>query len=82
MLLSLADLGKAQEYAAMLQTFTRPDAANLGYRAPPAMIASLVAQLEEFDNRYRTQWQTAEGTSSDAKNFRRELVHIRKALAY
>src|SRR5262249_28847254 len=29
-LLSLTDLGKAQEYAAMLQTFTRPDAASLG----------------------------------------------------
>jgi signal transduction histidine kinase len=73
-LLSLADLGKAQEYAAELQTFTRPGAADLGYRAPRAMIAGLVGQLEEFDNRYRTQWQTAEGTSDDAKNFRRELV--------
>lgn len=73
-LLSLADLGKAQEDAAELQTFTRPDAANLGYRAPPAMIAGLVGQLDEFEDRYRTQWQTAEGTSDDAKNFRRELV--------
>ena len=78
-LLSLADLGKAQQYAATLQTFTRPDAANLGYRAPPAMIASLVGQLEEFDNRYRTQWQTAEGTSNDAKNFRLELVQVGKS---
>jgi signal transduction histidine kinase len=73
-LLSLADLGKAQENADTLQTFTRPDAADLGYRAPPAMIAGLVKELEEFDSRYRTQWQTAEGTSSDAKNFRNELV--------
>jgi signal transduction histidine kinase len=78
-LLSLADLGKAQEYAATLQTFTRPDAARLGYRAPSAMIASLVGQLEEFDNRYRMQWQTAEGTSNDAKNFRRELVQVGKS---
>jgi signal transduction histidine kinase len=78
-LLSLADLGKAQEYAATLQTFTRPDAASLGYRAPSAMIGSLVRQLEEFDNRYRTQWQTAEGTSNDAKNFRRELVQAGKS---
>jgi hypothetical protein len=75
-LLSLADLGKAQEYAAMLQTFTQPDAASFGYRAPSAMIASLVALLEEFDNRYRTQWETAEGTSNDAKNFRLELVQV------
>src|SRR5262247_610720 len=78
-LLSLADLGKAQEYAATLQTFTRPDAARLGYRAPSAMIATLVGQLEEFSNRYRTHWQTAEGTSDDAKNFRRELVHVGKS---
>src|SRR5262245_45517893 len=78
-LLSLADLGKAQEYAATLQTFTQRDAASLGYRAPSAMIASLVGQLEEFDNRYRTQWQTAEGTSNDAKNFRRELVQAGKS---
>src|SRR5262249_36245128 len=78
-LLSLADLGKAQEYAATLQTFTRPDAASLGYRAPSAMIVNLVGQLEEFENRYRTQWQTAEGTSNDAENFRRELVHVGKS---
>jgi signal transduction histidine kinase len=78
-LLSLADLGKAQENAATLQTFTRPDAAILGYRAPSAMIASLVGQLEAFDDRYRTQWQTAEGTSDDARNFRRELVQAGKS---
>jgi signal transduction histidine kinase len=74
-LLSLADLGKAQENAATLQTLTRPDAADLGYRAPRAMISDLIGELEEFDNRYRTQWQVAEGTSNDAKNFRRELAH-------
>jgi signal transduction histidine kinase len=78
-LLSLADLGKAGEQADTLQMFTRPDAANLGYRAPAALIASLVRQLEEFESRYRTQWQTAEGTSSDAKNFRRELVEVGKS---
>src|SRR5215475_9171332 len=73
-LLSLADLGKAQENAATLQTLTRPDAADLGYRAPRAIISDLIAELEEFDNRYRTKWQVAEGTSDDAKFFRRELV--------
>src|SRR5215471_13398074 len=73
-LLSLADLGKAQENAATLQTLTRPDAADLGYRAPRAMIAGLIEELEDFDNRYRTKWQVAEGTSNDAKNFRSELV--------
>jgi signal transduction histidine kinase len=78
-LLSLADLGKAQEYAATLQTFTRPDAASLRYQAPSAMIANLIGKLEEFDNRYRTQWQTAEGTSNDAKNFRRELLQVGKS---
>jgi signal transduction histidine kinase len=75
-LLSLADLGKAQENAATLQTLTRPDAADLGYRAPRAMISDLIGELEEFDNRYRTQWQVAEGTSDDAKNFRRELAQV------
>src|SRR5262245_42697478 len=78
-LLSLADLGKAQEYAATLQTFTRPDAASLGYRVPSAMIASLVGQLQEIDNRSPTHWQKAEGTSNDAKNFRRELVQVGKS---
>jgi signal transduction histidine kinase len=73
-LLSLADLGKAQENAATLQTLTRPDAADLGYRAPRAMIAGLIGELEEFDSRYRTKWEVAEGTSNDAENFRRELV--------
>src|SRR5262249_10503605 len=73
-LLSLADLGKAQENAATLQTLTRPDAADLGYRAPRAMIAGLIGELEEFDGRYRTKWQVAEGTGNDAENFRRELV--------
>jgi signal transduction histidine kinase len=78
-LLSLSDLGKAQEYAATLQTFTRPDAASLGYRAPSAMIANLVEKLEGLDNRYRTQWQTAEGTSNDVKNFRHELAQVGKS---
>jgi signal transduction histidine kinase len=78
-LLSIADIGRAKEYVATLQTFTRPDAAALGYRAPPAMIESLIAQLEEFDKRYRTQWQTAEGTSSDAKRFRRDLANAGKS---
>src|SRR5262249_30854374 len=72
-------LGKAEEHADTLQMFTRPDAADLGYRAPAAMIASLVRQLEEFESRYRMQWQTAEGTSDDAKNFRRELVQVGKS---
>ena len=40
--LSIADLGHAHRHAAMLQTLTRPDAAKLGYEAPPAMIAGLV----------------------------------------
>jgi signal transduction histidine kinase len=74
-LLSLADLGKAQENAATLQTLTRHDATDLGYRAPRAMIAGLIGELEEFDSRYRTKWEVAEGTSNDAENFRRELVH-------
>src|SRR5215471_13374835 len=78
-LLSLADLGKAQENAATLQTLTRPDAADLGYRAPRAMIAGLIGELEEFDSRYRSKWEVAEGTSVDAENFRRELVHAGEA---
>jgi signal transduction histidine kinase len=73
-LLSIADLGKAQEYAAMLQMFTQPDGADLSSRAPRAMIAGLIGQLEDFDNRYRTQWQVAEGTSNDAKDFRNEVI--------
>src|SRR5262245_40776227 len=75
-LLSIADLGKAQEQAAMLQTVTRPDASRLGYLAPPAMIASLIQQLGDFVTRYRTQWETAEGISSDARNFRSELERL------
>ena len=78
-LLSLADLGKAQENAATLQMLTRPDAADLGFRAPHAMIAGLIGELEEFDSRYRTKWEVAEGTSHDAENFRRELVHAGEA---
>src|SRR5262245_58110798 len=34
-LLTIADLGQAHRHAAMLQTLTRPDAAKLGYQAPP-----------------------------------------------
>jgi signal transduction histidine kinase len=74
--LSLADLGHAHRYAAMLQTLTRPDAAQLGYRAPPAVIADLLQKLEDFYERYRTQWQTAEGTGSDAIRFRRTLLQL------
>ena len=44
-LLSIADLGQAQRHAAILQTLTRPDAAQLGYAAPPALIANLVQEL-------------------------------------
>src|SRR5215813_13691917 len=78
-LLSIADLGKAQEQAAMLQTLTRSDASRLGYSAPPTMITDLIRQLGDFDNRYRTQWETAEGTSTDARNFRSELVRLRRS---
>jgi signal transduction histidine kinase len=74
--LSIADLGQAHRHAAMLQTLTRPDAAKLGYRAPPGVIADLVQELEDFDHRYRTQWQTAEGTSSDAITFRRDVLQL------
>jgi signal transduction histidine kinase len=74
--LSIADLGRAHRYAAMLQTLTRPDAAQLGYRAPPAAIADLVQKLEDFYERYRKQWQTAEGTRSDAVRFRRTLQQL------
>jgi len=75
-LLSVADLGQAHRHAAMLQTLTRPDAAKLGYQAPPAMIANLVQELGGFDHRYRTKWQTAEGTSSDAVRFRGEILQL------
>jgi hypothetical protein len=78
-LLSIADLGRAQEDAAMLQRLTRPDARQLGHRAPPTMIAGLVRQLGDFNNRYRTEWETAEGTSNDASNFRRELLQLRRS---
>jgi signal transduction histidine kinase len=78
-LLSIADLGRAQEDAAMLQTLTRADASWLGYRALPTMIAQLIRQLGDFKDRYRTQWETAEGTSSDASNFRRELLQLRRS---
>jgi hypothetical protein len=78
-LLSIADLGKAQEEAAMLQTLAQPDASRLGYGAPLTMIAGLVRQLGDFINRYRTQWETAEGTSSDASNFRHELLQLRRS---
>jgi signal transduction histidine kinase len=78
-LLSIADLGRAQQDAAMLQTLTRPDAPQLGYGAPLTMIAGLVRQLGDFKDRYRTQWETAEGTSSDAINFRRELLQLRRS---
>jgi signal transduction histidine kinase len=74
--LSIADLGHAHRYAATLQTLTRPDAAQLGYRAPPAVIADLVQKLQDFYERYRTQWQTAEGTGSDAIRFRRTLLQL------
>jgi Osmosensitive K+ channel histidine kinase len=75
-LLSIADLGQAQRHAAILQTLTRPDAAQLGYAAPPALIANLVQELGGFDQRYRTQWQTAEGTSRDAVRFRSEILDL------
>jgi len=75
-LLSIADLGKAQEMAAMLQTLTRPDAASLGYRAPPTMIAQFIRQLRDFDHRYRNQWETVEGTSRDATIFRGQLLQL------
>jgi signal transduction histidine kinase len=74
--LSIADLGHAHRYAAMLQTLTRPDAAKLGYHAPPGVIDDLVQKLEEFYERYRTQWQTAEGTGSDAVRFRHALLQL------
>jgi signal transduction histidine kinase len=74
--LSIADLGHAHRYAAMLQTLTRPDAAKLGYRAPPEVIADLVQRLEDFYERYRTQWQTADGTGSDAARFRHTLQQL------
>jgi signal transduction histidine kinase len=74
--LSIADLGRAHRYAAMLQTLTRPDAAQLEYRAPPAAIGDLVQELEDSYERYRTQWQTAEGTRSDAVRFRRTLQQL------
>ena len=74
--LSIADLGHAHRHAALLQTLTRPDAAKLGYQAPPAEIADLVQQLESFDDRYRNQWQTAEGTSSDAIRFRGDILQL------
>jgi signal transduction histidine kinase len=75
-LLSIADLGRAHEYAAMLQTLTRPDAAQLGYRVSPAVLGDLVQKIEDFYERYRTQWQTAEGTGSDAIRFRRNLLQV------
>ena len=75
-LLSIADLGKAQEMAAMLQTLTRPDAASLGYRAPPTMIAQFIRQLRDFDHRYRNQWETVEGTSREATIFRGKLLQL------
>jgi signal transduction histidine kinase len=74
--MGIADLGHAHRHAAMLQTYTRPDAENLGYRAPSETIADLVRELEAFGDRYRTQWQTAEGTSSDAVTFRSGLLQL------
>src|SRR5262245_42277977 len=74
--LSIADLGHAHRHAAMLQTYTRPDAATLGYRAPPGVIPDLVRDLENFNNRYRTQWQTAAGANSESMKFRRDLVEL------
>ncbi len=78
-LMSIAELGRVQEQAAMLQTITRPEASRLGYRAPPAAVERLVRHLLDFEDHYRTQWQTAEGTSSEAKNFRRELEELGKS---
>jgi signal transduction histidine kinase len=75
-LLSLADLGKAQEEAAMLQTLTRPDASSLGYRAPPTMIAQFIRYLREFDHRYRTEFETVDGTSREATIFRARLLQV------
>jgi len=75
-LLSIADLGKAQEDAATLQTLTRPDASSLGYRAPPTMIAQFIRYLREFDHRYRTQLETFEGTSREATIFRARLLQL------
>ena len=75
-LLSLADLGKAQEEAATLQSLTRPDASSLGYRAPPTMIAQFIRYLREFDHRYRTQFETVDGTSREATIFRARLLQL------
>jgi signal transduction histidine kinase len=75
-LLSIADLGRAHQYAAMLQTITRPDAAQLGYQVSPAVLADLVQKIDDFHERYLTKWQTAEGTGSDAIRFRRTLLQL------
>ena len=75
-LLSIADLGKAQEDAATLQTLTRPDGSSLGYRGPPTMIAQFIRYLREFDHRYRTQLETFEGTSREATLFRARLLQL------
>src|SRR5262245_2520431 len=75
-LLSIADLGKAQEEAATLQSLTRPDASSLGYRAPPTMIAQFIRYLREFDHRYRTQFETVDGTSREATIFRARLLQL------
>ena len=75
-LLSIADLGKAQEDAATLQTLTRPDAPSLGYRGPPTMIAQFIRYLREFDHRYRTRFETFEGTSREATIFRARLLQL------
>ena len=74
--LSIADLGQAHRHAAILQTLTRPDAAKLGYQTPPGVITDLVHELEDFDHRYRTQWQTAEGANRDAMKFRSEVLQL------
>jgi signal transduction histidine kinase len=50
--LSIADLGEAHRQAAMLQTLTRPDAAKLGYQAPPEVIAEIANQ--QVSKRART----------------------------
>ena len=53
-------------------------AANGGYRSPSHGRSNVGSphELEDFDHRYRTQWQTAEGTSSDAMKFRREVLQL------
>jgi signal transduction histidine kinase len=70
--LSVGEIGKAMEAAARLQSFFATESFGIRYDMPLA-VSDVIAELETFDKRYRTEWETVDGTTPDAIRFRKDL---------